>query len=148
MYHYTECGLDYVYLSSGYITDETPWGEATSIVDLEELHKVIGMDIVMSATPMSGQQFRFLRKELDFSQKRIGAILGLTDQAVARWEKGQQDVPRSADLVLRALYAEYANGNVHLSKIIDTLNDRDRTDYEEGTQFGVDEEGHWHPLAA
>lgn len=68
-YHYTECGLDYVYLLNGYTERITPYGKAVSITAVEQLHKIIGEAIISSPEPLSGAEIRFLRHELDWSQK-------------------------------------------------------------------------------
>jgi putative transcriptional regulator len=63
-YHYTESGLDNVWLLDGVEHHETPYGPATSIRDIDELHRAIGISITKSER-MTGAEFRFLRTELD-----------------------------------------------------------------------------------
>lgn len=105
MYHYTSCGLDNVFLRNGFTRKETPYGAAVSIEDIEGLHLAIASDLLRQKTPLTGAQFRFLRKEQDLTQAEIGAILGVTEQTIACWEK-QRDthVQRMADIAMRAYY--------------------------------------------
>ncbi|MBM3347962.1 MAG: helix-turn-helix domain-containing protein [Betaproteobacteria bacterium] len=66
-----------------------------------------------------------LRKELELSQGGLAALLGSTDQAVARWEKGRTRVPKWADRLLRLLWREHAEGNVKVRGLIERLNSAD-----------------------
>lgn len=105
MYHYKSCGLENIYLKNGYVLKETPYGPAVAIEDIEGLHTAISLDLLRQKTPLTGQQFRFLRKEQDLTQAELAAILGVTEQTVAVWEK-QKQVPVSfmADICMRAYY--------------------------------------------
>ena len=125
MYHYTSCGLHNIWLANGYNTRNTPYGKAVSIDNLTGLHQLIGMELVEYKPRLSGGEFRFLRKELDFSQARLASILGSTSQSIAGWEKSGC-VPKWADRFIRALYRECANGNAHIIELVEKLNDADR----------------------
>ena len=70
---------------------------------------------------MSGEEIRFLRKEIDLSQKNLGLLLGVEDQTVARWEKGTVAIPRSADILLRGLYMEAKFYSCRLSELVKSL---------------------------
>ena len=61
--------------------------------------------------PITPQRFRAMRQELTYSQKRLGHLFGVTDQSVARWEKGQSEIPGSAKILIWLLYDEQINGN-------------------------------------
>jgi len=87
MYHYTSCGLDNIHLKNGYTLEETSYGPGVSIEDLEGLHLAIAVDLLRQKAPLTGAQFRFLRKEQDLTHAQMAAILGVTEQAVAAWEK-------------------------------------------------------------
>lgn len=107
-YHYTECGLDNVYLRCGYdIEDDAEYGEIVSIHDADELHRAIGDFLVRNKKILTGKELRFLRKEMDLTQAELGKWLGVTDQAVARWEKDKTDIPGSADYLIRTLFVDH-----------------------------------------
>jgi DNA-binding transcriptional regulator YiaG len=111
LYHYTECGLDDVYLVSGYDVDRDPeYGECVSVREADDLHKAIGMCLITSKKILNGKEVRFLRKEMDLTQAELGKLLGVTDQAVARWEKDKTEISGPADYLVRVLFAEHANG--------------------------------------
>jgi DNA-binding transcriptional regulator YiaG len=109
MYRYTECGLRNVWLKNGYRRHKTPYGPGLSIDDIPALHRAIGLWIVGNRPRLTGAELRFLRKELDLSQKRLAEILGVEEQTVSLWERRGR-MPTLADRFLRALYREGVEG--------------------------------------
>lgn len=113
MYQYSGSGLEGIFLKNGYSIVQTPYGEAVRIENVEALHAAIAADIVRQSLPMSGHQFRFLRKEQELTQAECAAILRVDVQTVANWEKrGKQEVPGPADFAMRLLYGLYAKINL------------------------------------
>jgi putative transcriptional regulator len=113
LYRYLGSGLPNVYLKNGYEIVETPYGEGVTIHSIDGLHAAIGAAIVNSPSPLVGYEFRFLRNELELSQKTLGKLLGCDEQAVARWEKGKsKQVNSPAERILRLLYEE-SNRSLH-----------------------------------
>lgn len=111
MHHYTESGLENVFLSNGYELIDTPHGRAVAVHNVEGLHREIGRWLVELPKRLTGAELRFLRTELDVSQKRLGELLGSNEQAVKRWEKARsRPIPGTADRLVRVLYVEFALG--------------------------------------
>jgi len=106
MYKYTACGLDNIWLKNGYEKHSTGHGEGVAIHNLDGLHQAIAIEIIKSTLPLTGKEFRFLRIELDLSQKVIADLMDKTAQAVATWEKGTVSLPRLADKAIRDMYME------------------------------------------
>lgn len=102
--HYKDCGLDNIFLMNGFETETHDGDEYVTIKDMDGLHRAIGLHIIMSRKAPSGREVRFLRNEMDLSQAELGNTLGVTDQSVARWEKGQTEVPGPAVFALKVLY--------------------------------------------
>lgn len=146
MYQYTGCGLDYIYLKNGYIEEETPYGKGVSIHNLEGLHRAIALDVAKNRPVLSPDEFRFLRKELEFTQASLGQMLGRDAQSVANWEKGGHEIQIMAANFLRAIYLERAQGNVHLEDLINRLNDLDREIYERDLTLAKTDTG-WQAAA-
>ena len=90
MRHYTESGLDNVYLLGGVEARETPYGPAMSIHDAEGLHRAIELWIVETPKPINGAELRFLGLELELTQAALAGILGAKEQALRLWEKGRK----------------------------------------------------------
>ena len=104
-YQYTECGLDNVYLVNGYEFVDTPRGRQVTIKDIDGLHKRIG-SIVSEKENLSGKEVRFLRHEMLMSQSTLAKLLGVSEQAIRRWENGKSQVPKPAEALIRLLYEE------------------------------------------
>lgn len=140
MYQYNSCGLDNIYLKNGYQLSETEEGKGVSIHDMDTLHRVIAKGIVDQPAPISGKEFRFLRIELDLSQKAIGDLMDKTDQMIAKWEKGDNSIPVLADKAIRDLYMD-SIGESHIANLLTTLKDLDNQLHEIKFQLSETEEG-------
>jgi DNA-binding transcriptional regulator YiaG len=102
--HYLDCGLDNIFLRNGFSIDEDDGDKALTITDLDGLHSAIGMHIVLARKAPSGKELRFVRNELGMSQADLARVIGVSDQSVARWEKGQCEANGGAVLALRLIY--------------------------------------------
>lgn len=145
-YHYTESGLDSVYLVSGFEVRHHNDGETVIIQDIDGLHEAIGRLLVSERKRLSGKEMRFLRTELLMSQSGLGALLQVDEQTVARWEKGKTKIPGMADATLRLLYMEKVGGNAKLSSLLQRIADlEDRID--QRLRMRDDDAGGWGQAA-
>ncbi len=124
MYHYTESGLQNVWLANGFKTRKAPGGKAVAIADADDLHRVIGR-VIASKGYLTGGELRYMRKELDFSQARFGMLVGASEESVSLWERRGR-VPKSASRLMQALYLETIDGNVRVKELIERLANMDR----------------------
>ncbi len=143
MYHYTESGLQHVWLANGYRKRKVAGGYAVAIADADGLHRAIGRAIAQKSY-MTGCEFRFLRKELDLSQVRFAQLVGASEEAVSLWERRGR-VPKSACRLMQALYLEAIDGNVRIRQLIERLADLDR-EHQERMVF-EDVDGDWREAA-
>ncbi|MFT5140545.1 MAG: putative transcriptional regulator [Lysobacterales bacterium] len=146
IYHYMGAGLDNVYLKNGY--REFTYGEdvAISIEDVTGLHRAIAASLIEKQELLNGKEIRFLRKELDLSQRTLGLLLAVTDQSIAKWEKDEHAIQGSANVVLRLLVAErFLNRKGEVSEFIKMLASIDRKETAE-LYFTETEEG-WREAA-
>lgn len=112
MYEYTGSGLKGIYLENGYTIVESSYGHGVTIENLDGLHRAIAMEIVNQKMAMTGQQFRFLRKEQELVQEEAAAIFRVDVQTIANWEKkGAEPVPGASDFAMRAWYSAF----IHVS---------------------------------
>lgn len=102
-YVYRELGLGNILLLNGVTTTQTPYGPMTHIECIHGLHRAIGLGIAERSEPMSGAEFRFLRKQLGLTQAELAARMHVTDQTIANYEKGKTGLG-PADPFMRALY--------------------------------------------
>jgi DNA-binding transcriptional regulator YiaG len=128
-YHYTDSGLRNVWLANGYEVVPSKYGEGIMIHDLAGLHRAIGLALCQKSH-LTGTEFRFLRKEMEMSQRGLGELIGVTDQAVAKWEK-YGNVPKTADRMIRLIYLDKMGGNVRIQETIERINHTDRQQYEQ-----------------
>ena len=141
-YHYTECGLDEIYLVNGYEVHETHYGRGVSVKDADGLHKAIGCWLANSKKALDGKEIRFLRKEMDLTQSELGDILSVNAQTLARWEKAQIEMPGPAEMLLRVVYLQHVGGKINVRKLAEHL--RQVEGMPDTVQFS-DKGGHWHP---
>jgi transcriptional regulator with XRE-family HTH domain len=104
-YHYRGCGLDDIYLTSGFEIEETEYGPAVTIVDVPGLHRAIGKQLITDSKALSPREFRFLRKNMDFTQEALAGLLRLDAQTIARYEKDQCAIPGPVDGMIRMMFA-------------------------------------------
>lgn len=120
MYHYASCGLPNVYLKDGYKIKKTPHGDAVSIVNVEGLHQAMARVIVASKSPLTCDEFRFLRKEMELTQQDLADIFGVSEPTIRNWEagRGENGISKLADSCLRHLYREYMHGDNVIARSI------------------------------
>ncbi|MGG7577358.1 helix-turn-helix domain-containing protein [Rhizobium sp. Nf11,1] len=127
-YHYTESGLDNVVLVNGYEVENHPeYGELVSINNIRGLHDAIGLEIVNLTRPLNGAEFRYLRLELDLSQRALATVLGTNEQSIAKWEKARTKAVanKAAERFLRVMYLEHCDAESKVGIMIKRLAELD-----------------------
>jgi len=125
MYHYNECGLRNVWLKNGFKRVETPYGRGVAIDAIENLHRVIVLELVMKPSKLAAAEIRFLRKEMELSQASLATMLGVSAQTLAFWEKGKSRITAPSERLLRLVVKGHFEGSVAVRKMIAMLNDLD-----------------------
>ena len=103
-YQYTESGLNNVFLVSGF--EYSPDGKTVIIRDIEGLQTAIGCELARQSHRLTGEEFRFLRTELLFSQASLAKVLGIKELTIGRWERGESEIPVSAEAAVRTMFLE------------------------------------------
>jgi DNA-binding transcriptional regulator YiaG len=142
MYHYTLCGLRNIWLANGFIRKQTPEGEAISIVDGDGLDRAIAHKLVCDKKRLSGAEFRFLRKQLDMSQKGISELMGIRPLQIHRWESKGPTL--MADHFIRALYVANSRQFPSVVQVIERINEKDQRQ----AKFTFNHNKEWRPTAA
>jgi len=124
MYHYTESGLQNVWLTNGYVVRNTPYGKGVAIQDVSGLHKAICRAIARQPK-LTGAELRFLRKEMGLSQTGLAQLLGSTEQNISLWER-RGKIPKVSDRLVKLICLEYIDGErVQIRELIEKLNSQD-----------------------
>jgi DNA-binding transcriptional regulator YiaG len=151
MHHYTECGLDNVFLGSGVTLGVEPgYGQTFAIEKMAGLHRAIADSLISQARTLNGAEFRFLRLELDLSQRRLAEMLSTNEQSVAKWEKAREKpvANRSADRLLRLIFANSRRDSTsELARLFEIITETDTLMDDEQIQLELDPDG-WHSMLA
>jgi len=146
MYHYTESGLENIYLKNGFVISEEEGEAFVSYTNFDGIQRAIAIAICTQTQWMSASQLKFLRKELNLSQTGLGQLIYCDRQSIARWEKGEIEVPHLADIMLRALYMESIDKEIHISQLIQSLADAEIADMQ--SKICLEEyKGEWKTIA-
>ena len=124
LYHYTECGLDNVWLEDGFEVESFgSYGTGVAVHDEKGLWEVLGRGIVGQDSHMVGQEMKFLRTQLNWTQADLGKRLSYNDgQVVAQWEKlKHKAIPINADVFIRAAYREHIGEKPMVTRVSSRL---------------------------
>lgn len=124
-FQYLACGLDNIYLTSGYVRKQRGGHWMTSIEDADGLHRAIARHLVLRRKQLSGRELRFLRKNMELTQAELAQLFGVTDQTVARYEKGESEFTGAADMLLRLLVVGHLTGAVDPIKLAEEIRESD-----------------------
>jgi DNA-binding transcriptional regulator YiaG len=122
---YTGCGLDDIWLVSGYDLNTVDGERTISVRDLDGLHVAIGRSLVQRKKLLSGKEIRFLRKQMDLTQSKLARLVGCDAQQIARYEKGQNKMSGANDRILRMLYREHLRDQTSIRDILEALDELD-----------------------
>lgn len=145
-YHYTLCGLDDVYLTSGYELTSTEYGDGVVVKNMDGLHRAIGEFLATRKKALSGKEIRFLRGQLGLTQAGLGGVLRVADQTVARWEKQEVEIPGPAELLVRVIYLGHLKKAINVPRLVERLRSIDAPTHDRQL-FSSTRRG-WEALAA
>jgi putative transcriptional regulator len=109
-YHYMESGLDYIWLI-GILQYKCEKCNETyvEIPCINELHLLIGKNIVCKKELLRGSEVKFLRKEIGMKSKDMSDALSIEPETYSRWENGKQTLAACHDKTLRMIYVMNAS---------------------------------------
>lgn len=123
-YHYTESGLDNVYLVGVPRFICKNGHETVRIPRMAELHAVITELLLKNPSPLNGKEIRFLRKQMGMRAKDLAEQLAVTPIQVSRWENGKSRIPISKDRYFRLTFLrrlEERRGEILIPDYLDIL---------------------------
>lgn len=147
-YQYIESGLNNVWLENGFEIRKTAYGEAISIHNVDGLNRAIGLALVENTAPLTGAAFKFLRVEMDMSQKALGRLLDKDEQSVSLYER-KGNIPPLVDRTVRQFYLEYCHVDGKFRDLMERFVELDNRiqDLERELSFTETATG-WEPKAA
>lgn len=101
---YLHFAVPNLYLSNGYIQEDSEYGTLTSYLDEDGLEECVRKVLIRIPKRLTGRQLRFLRRGLSLSQKEFGQLIEASEQTVARIEKKNDQISRYVDLTIRTSY--------------------------------------------
>jgi len=118
-YHYTECGLDNVFIDGMAEMQDHAGEDTVQIPAIGLLHAVIAEGIVLLPSKMSGKELRFLRTEMGLTQEKLADVLKVTLLTVSRWEREESPIKDTAEMLIRLMAVENLRLDVKLD--VDTV---------------------------
>lgn len=114
-YHYTECGLDNVYIEGVEVVRDDTGEEVVRLPNIALLHRLIAKALIGKRGPLTGRELRFLRTEMGLTQAQLADIVQVDAQTVGRWERGETPIPGASDMLVRKLASERLDLDENLS---------------------------------
>lgn len=147
-FHYRRSGLDNIYLLNGFEESFEDGERYVTVLDVDGLHKAIGVHLVTNRKTLAPKEIRFLRRTLDLTQAEMGRLIGQSDQQIARWEKGENNINGPADRLLRLMFVyTLLKGEGDLVEFLQKLDALDSFP-EEKVEFCIDGDDWTEKLAA
>jgi putative transcriptional regulator len=148
-YRYLGCGLDNIHLRNGYEFRQTQSGtELVWIDDVKGLHRAIAQQVSDLPRPLTPKEFKFLRKELDLSQRQVTAMMRVDEQIVSLSERGNSPINPAAEMLLRVLMKETLSGNAEVKAALERYSALDREERASETALEFEMRQHDWRLAA
>jgi len=145
MLHYTECGLDNIWLMNGYEEVDTPYGKATIVDNERGLHEAIVESLYKKSSDLTGHEFLFLRKEMDMSQMAIAEVFGVQDTTIRNFER-KEKLGSAYSHLMKAVCQEYFSGQTRINVIIEAAKAKHDLGEKEELHFTESAEG-WKQAA-
>jgi transcriptional regulator with XRE-family HTH domain len=101
-YHYTEAGLDNVFIHGVTFVTDDAGDDTITIPYVNGLHKAIASALVGKPSNLTGKELRFLRTEMGMTQAELAAIVHREPLAISRWERGEvAGIDANAEALIR-----------------------------------------------
>ena len=125
LFHYTDGGLDGVWLANGFEIQDSPYGKTVAFQNVDGLTNAICDALARKPSGLTSAEFRYLRLALGLSQASLAKLMGNTENTIANWERTQK-LPAMGDKLIRVLYQAHRNGERTVKNVVASLNFSDR----------------------
>ena len=129
-YNYSECGLKNVVLKGVMVYRCARCGSArVEIPNMDGLHRTIALLVLSKSSLLSSDEIRFLRTVAGYTSVQFAKVIGVTKNALSRWENNHKIGVQSERsirnacglLIIEEALADASSGPVSLDKIKSTL---------------------------
>lgn len=129
-YHYTESGLKNVFIEGIEPVVDEEGDEVIEIRFIAALHAEIARGIITQKGAISGEELRFLRTEMGFTQAELASHVSFDAQSIGRWERSELPVNATAETVIRALAGEKLvhSFNKSIAELAESINAAEEND--------------------
>src|SRR5579863_3133963 len=104
-YHYVGSGLPNVYLTGITYYVCSCGKQSAEIPAMRDLFAGLARVIVSKPSPLTGLEFRFLRKDLRKKAVEFASLISLTPEHLSRLENSSEAVDVSRDKLMRVIYS-------------------------------------------
>jgi HTH-type transcriptional regulator, competence development regulator len=105
-YHFTECGLDNVYLKDTMFKCSECGLELALFPNPEEFIPALTKFLVRQKERLNGSQILFLRRAMGLTGSALADFLGKSRMEVSRWENGRAFISPHLDMKFRSEVAK------------------------------------------
>lgn len=105
-YRYTECGLDNVLIEGMNVLVDDGETKSATIPNINALHRVIALGIVLKHSGMNGKELRYLRTEMGMTQAQMAQVVHREPLTISRWERGEDNIDSNAEAIIRKCATE------------------------------------------
>jgi len=122
-YEYIESGLKNVVLKSITVHECAKCGEVLpEIANVKQVHKWIAEYLLNKQAPLTGEEFRFLRKAMGKTAKELAGRLVVNPVSISRWENNKEKIGPQSDKLFRMAFIIGAEVQpIPLEKCLETL---------------------------
>ena len=107
-YNYQERGVSNVFLGNIDVLECSACGSRVPIISrITELHEVMAEAFALKPTPLTGEEIRFIRKQLKLTAKEFARYIGIDHTVLSRWENNRKPPGRVSDRLVRLFYFRY-----------------------------------------
>ena len=115
-YEYAESGLNNVVLKGITVHECKHCGEMLpEISNVKRIHKWIAEYLLSKGAPLTGEEFRFLRKAMGKSAKQTALSLAVNPVSISRWENNKEKIGPQSDRLFRVAFILDTNSIAALS---------------------------------
>ncbi len=105
-YHYTECGLNNVFISGLKVMVDDDGDDVVEIPFINGLHREIAVGIVGHENGISGAELRFLRSEMGLTQAELSKIVHCDKQTIGGWVRSETEIDGASEAIVRKMAIE------------------------------------------